>query len=126
MRSAAGTSVASAGVVSSGALKGATVSHVSIAGQPATVVVLATNAPLTPAEREKIRKAGYVMVAQEGMIYYCQRTHSNSQGWVNECFGFAGPNGIAKGEGSSKKGASPDTIGTPPSRALVAVVSPAN
>jgi hypothetical protein len=117
----------------SGALKGATVTNISIGGEPATVVMLAPRPPLTAAEREKIRKAGYVPVVQQGATYFCQRT-PGSQGLVNDCFGFANLNVIPKDDGSARggqgsgnqKGVSHDTIGAPPSRAMVAVFSPAS
>jgi hypothetical protein len=120
--------------VDSGALEGATVTHVSIGGELATVVMLAPHPPLTAAEREKIRKAGYVPVVQGGATYYCQRTPSGPQGWVNDCFQFASLSDLPKSNSSSKeaqgsgsqKSASPEATGAAPSRAMVAVFSPAS
>jgi hypothetical protein len=125
-RAGGGTSPASSGVVSSGALKGAAVSHMTIGGVPTTVVTLAAHPPLTPAEREKIRKAGYVARVQNDVIYYCRSTQVTSQGWANDCFQFAGANTAAKSDNSRSRTNSPGSTDSAPSRALVAVVSPAD
>ena len=114
-----------------GALKGTTVSHISIGGEPATVLMLAPHPPLTSAEREKIRKAGYVEVVQNGTTYFCQRTPAGSGGLVNDCFQFASLSDLPKNGSSAKNGqrsgtqksVSPDT-GAAPSRAMVAAFSP--
>jgi hypothetical protein len=129
-----GARVASSLIAESGALKGATVTQISIAGELATVVMFAPHPPLTAAEREKIRKAGYIRFVQQGSTFFCQRAPMGSQGWVHDCFGFASLSDVPKsgssakdGKGSgSQKSVTPDTIGAPPSRAMVAVFSPAS
>jgi hypothetical protein len=132
----ADTKVGSGGAraASSGAPQSATVSHISIGGEPATVLMLAPHPPLTAAERATIRKAGYVEIVQKGTTYFCQRTPMGARGWGNNCFRFASLSDLPKngssakdGQGSGKeKSVSPDTSGAPPSRAMVAVFSPAD
>jgi hypothetical protein len=130
-RAADGTRGASSSMLGAAALKAATVTHISIRGEPATVVLLAPRKPLTAAEREKIRKAGYVSVVERGAMYFCQRTPSGIGGFVNDCFTFANlsdppkDSSPVKGDGN-QRGTSPDTIGAQPSRSMVAVFSPAS
>jgi len=130
-RAADSTRGASSSTLGSGALKAATVTHLSIRGAPATVVRLAPRKPLTAAESAQIRQAGYVSVVERGTTYFCRRTSMGIQGFVNDCCTFASlsdlpkDNNSAKGSGNQRS-SSPDPSATQPSRSMVAVFSPAS
>jgi hypothetical protein len=69
-----------AGVVSSGALKGVTVSHAVIAGHEANLVELPQHLPLTQAVRSRLRSQGYAEVIQDGATYFCQQLLRTTNG----------------------------------------------
>jgi hypothetical protein len=75
-----------AGVVSSGALSGTTVSHLMIGGEQATVAHLPPHAPFSEAELRKLRHAGYYAFKHDEATYWCRRVRWTARGWVRDCF----------------------------------------
>jgi hypothetical protein len=61
------------GVVSSDALKGATVSHETVEGRPATVVRVVQELPLTDAVRRKLHRKGFYEPLPGKERFFCIR-----------------------------------------------------
>lgn len=77
-------------VMTSGPLKGATITQDTVAGEPAVVAHLPPRSPLTAEERTKLHNAGYSEVTNDRATYYCRRVRapSPSQSYVNDCLHF--------------------------------------
>ncbi len=68
-----GAAAIRAGVLGSGALQGATVSHTSIEGRIATVVHITQGPPLTDEERRRLMHAGFFQTHTGEAVFYCNR-----------------------------------------------------
>ncbi len=71
---------------STGTPGGTAVSHVVIAGEPATVAHLPPHAPFSDAQLRKLHRAGYYARKQDQVTYWCRRVRWTGEGWMNDCF----------------------------------------
>jgi hypothetical protein len=82
----AGAHIAGLSALSSGALKGATLTHTMVGGQHANVVEMPLKCPLKEHEIRKLRQSGFHSIAQNGDVYYCRHEHWTQDGWIKDCF----------------------------------------